>query len=171
MIKYKLDLILSRKTKKINNQGFTLIELLVVVIILGILSAVAMPSLFKQIEKGRQTEAKVFLGNINRAQQAHRFQTGSFTTIPNLQLSIAGNYYTYADSGTPNSERAVQIATVVDTFQNDLKDYSSAVGQTSSGVFKAFICEQNTADGAIAPIPATVTAGVPACTAGTTPVF
>ena len=171
MIKYELGLILSKKIKKINNQGFTLIELLVVVIILGILSAVAAPSLLKQVEKSRQAEAKFLLGNINRAQQAYRFQTGTFTTIPNLQLSIAGKYYTYANVGTPNSEGVVHIATVVNSFENDLKDYSSAVGQTSSGVFKTILCEQNTADGATVPIPATVTAGVPSCSSGTTNIF
>ena len=170
-MKYALIYIFFKQTRQANNKGFTLIELLVVVIILGILSAIATPSLFKQVEKSRQTEAKIVLGNLNRAQQAYRFEHGTFTTIANLQITFSGKHYIYANSGTPNSFGAVHIATVVSTFENDLKDYSSAVGQTTSGSSTVVICEQNTADGATVPIPATVSAGVPACSAGTTPIF
>ena len=171
MMKYELTHIFSNKTKQSNSKGFTLIELLVVVIILGILSVIAMPSLFKQVEKSRQTEAKVVLGNLNRAQQAYRFEHGTFTTIANLQMTFSGNYYTYANSGTPDAFGVVHIATAVNTFENDLKDYSSAVGQTTSGSSTVVICEQNTVDGATVPIPATVSAGIPACSAGTTTIF
>ena len=47
-------------------KGFTLIELLVVVLIIGILSAVAMPQYTKSVEKARQTEA---LSNIRTLEQ------------------------------------------------------------------------------------------------------
>lgn len=39
--------------KKKNNKGFTLVELLVVIAIIGILAVVAVPALFKNIEKGK----------------------------------------------------------------------------------------------------------------------
>lgn len=39
--------------KKKNNKGFTLVELLVVIAIVGILAVVAVPSLMKNIEKGK----------------------------------------------------------------------------------------------------------------------
>ncbi|WP_172657257.1 type IV pilin protein [Myxosarcina sp. GI1] len=150
------------------NQGFTLIELLVVVIIIGILSTTTLPTLFRQVEKSRQTEAKITLGTINRVQQGYRFEHGTFTTMPNLPMKVTGKYYIYADSGTPDSEGAVHTAKVIGTFENDLRDYSSAVGQTSSGSYMGVVCEQNSIDGAIAPIPASVTSGVPTCTTGTT---
>ena len=42
--------------KKKNNKGFTLVELLVVIAIIGILAVVAVPSLFKNIDKAKASQ-------------------------------------------------------------------------------------------------------------------
>lgn len=42
--------------KKKNNKGFTLVELLVVIAIIGILAVVAVPSLFKQLDKAKAAQ-------------------------------------------------------------------------------------------------------------------
>ena len=82
-------LVLLLKLNRKNMQGFTLIELLVVIIILGILAAIAIPSLLGQVAKGRQAEARVALGLINRAQQGYRYENGIFGTLSNLASLIA----------------------------------------------------------------------------------
>lgn len=86
MIEYEYTI----REKRENNQGFTIIELLIVIIVIGILSAISLPSFLNQANKARQTEAKTYIGSMNRAQQAAYMEQGSFTVnARELGLGIA----------------------------------------------------------------------------------
>ena len=63
--------------RRINNKsGFTLLEILVVIIIVGVLASVAMPTLFRNVERSRATEALNTLGVIKRQMDGCAMQFG-----------------------------------------------------------------------------------------------
>ena len=54
----KLALLNRRRSNNALEKGFTLVELMIVIVIVGILSAVALPNFLSQTEKRKLTEAK-----------------------------------------------------------------------------------------------------------------
>ena len=138
---FKVKLI-NHLNKKNQNKGFTLIELLVVVIIIGVLAAIALPNLLNQVAKGRQAEAKNNLGAINRAQQAYRLERASFGVLTRLPIAVTGQYYTFT-GGANSATFASHSATALPNYDNDIRDYGSAVAQDANGSFDNAICEMS----------------------------
>jgi type IV pilus assembly protein PilA len=62
--KLKLALINRKKSKNLIEKGFTLVELMIVIVIVGILSAVALPNFLNQTSKAKATECTTKGGTI-----------------------------------------------------------------------------------------------------------
>ncbi|MDO8749092.1 MAG: type IV pilin-like G/H family protein [Candidatus Omnitrophota bacterium] len=80
------------------NSGFNIIELVVVVVIIGILSALAIPQYTKTVERSRQSEALTNLAAIRGAQTRYYLENGNYTnSFDNLDIdnTTNGTYFTY----------------------------------------------------------------------------
>jgi type IV pilus assembly protein PilA len=137
--------------KKQQDEGFTLIELLVVIIIIGILAAIALPSLLAQVNKAKQAEAKQNVGALNRAQQAYFLENGSFvTTLSALGVGIKSQTVNYLysitgdDASSPNvvNNKAVAQAKALKSYLG-LNRTLEGDANTSELLSVGYTCESN----------------------------
>lgn len=109
-----------KKTKK----GFTLVEMLVVVIIIGVLTAVALPSYMKSVEKTRTAQAVSTLGQIAKAQHIYNAKYGRYsaTFLPlNLDLKDKKGKLVN-DTGFDDSYFAYSLNRDIAEAKRDYKD-------------------------------------------------
>ncbi len=142
----KLNFLQHLTQKKKNEEGFTLIELLVVIIIIGVLSAIALPSFLNQAAKARAAEAKTNVGSMNRAQQAYYLEHEQFsTTVRDLviNLATATDNFSYSATGTNLTSTVTNFGT---SLNNDIKSYAGGVFQLiqdGTRVTNTIMCEAN----------------------------
>lgn len=84
--------LVKRYTSRNKILGFTLIEILVVVLIIGILSAVALPQYQKAVAKAHVVEAITALKAITDAQELYFMANGGYTAdLQNLDVAVEPN--------------------------------------------------------------------------------
>lgn len=142
---------LNNKNKK-HDVGFTLIEILVVIIIIGILSAIALPSFLNQSVKARQSEARTNIGAMNRAQQSYYLEnqkfaeddaSGGTTAIDKLNIGIK-NSANYTYTATPITAIANNVVNKAQVNNNpELKSYAGGVF-ASGNLTQSIMCEADT---------------------------
>ena len=131
---------LSHLLNRKDNAGFTLIELLVVIIIIGILSAIALPSFLNQASKAKQSEAKNYVGAVQRAQQSYRIEKASFAPdVTTLEIGIPTQTDNYVYSFDTSKDTTTFEATTLDPTA--LKGFSSGVVVLTTGQTSAISCQ------------------------------
>jgi type IV pilus assembly protein PilA len=137
--------------KKKGDEGFTLIELLVVVIIIGVLAAIALPSLLSQVSKARQSEGKQNIGAVNRAQQAYYLENANkFTSsMADLAIGIKSQTENYeyeirgvaADLDKYAVNEAQSRAAKIKSYAGIAFSVTQLVNGVTEGLTQAVLCE------------------------------
>lgn len=129
--------------------GFTLIELLVVIIIIGILSAIALPSFLNQSNKAKQSEAKTYVGTLVRTQQAYYLEKSEFAAkLDDLSKPIPASTENY-DYATAPGAKAGNHSTGT-SKKDPLRSYGGTIfletdSTTKESNTNAIICENKAA--------------------------
>ncbi len=135
---------------KKNDQGFTLIELLVVIIIIGILSAIALPSFLNQANKAKQSESKQYVGTLNRVQQAYYLEHSQFSPdLVKLANPVPEKTPNYDYTFSAVDEKSTHVVNYGTSKKEALKSYNgmvtiSVVTASSDATTTAVLCEANT---------------------------
>lgn len=134
---------------KQSDRGFSLIELLIVMITLGILSAIAVPSVLSHANKAKQVEAKSHTSSMNRAQQVYYLENFSFTTsISSLGVGLKNQTKNYNYIINLSNDAFVTHNAV--SRQSTLKSYAGityleALPSATANTTTSTLCESNTA--------------------------
>ncbi|MDJ0733969.1 MAG: type IV pilin-like G/H family protein [Nostocaceae cyanobacterium] len=131
--------------KQQDNQGFTIIELLIVLMVIGVLSAIALPSVLSQASKAKQVEGKQYIGSLNRAQQTYYLENAEFTTsITDLGIGIKNRTEHYDYMITISSDKSVVTHNAVAIDSSAVKSYAGITYLNASGYATlALLCESD----------------------------
>lgn len=99
--------------RKMNQKGFTIIELLVVIVIIGILVALTLPNLFSAQARGRDTDRKNELKNLQQKLETYFGDNDQYPAAGTWQTDLdvsddeitgpRSDAYTYTPAGDQQS--------------------------------------------------------------------
>lgn len=102
-------------------------------VLLGIVSAIALPSFLSQANKAKQAEAKSFVGSMARAQQAYYLEKETFSdSIENLNIGVKSDTNNYRYQILPQAGKKSVMITAQAKSER-LKSYTGAVFAVKKG--------------------------------------
>ena len=87
----KLALLNRQKGRNLIEKGFTLVELMIVIVIVGVLSAVALPNFLGQTNKAKGTEARSQISSIVKGAAASYLEGGDTKIAADITAGVAAN--------------------------------------------------------------------------------
>ena len=130
-----------KKSRNALEKGFTLVELMIVIVIVGVLSAVALPNFLSQTGKAKGTEAKAQISAIMK-DGAAIYQQGGASELLTIMGVATGVTDTCEDLGgpanlvitnnTPNTKTLFNYACTVDSSADTLTVVATANANDSS---------------------------------------
>lgn len=97
------------------NSGFTLIELMIVIAIIGILAGITYPSYKEYVMKGRRSEAKSALFQVQLAQEKWRASNNTYGTLAQIGTPAAANYTIAVNNPTATAYTATATPKALQT--------------------------------------------------------
>jgi prepilin-type N-terminal cleavage/methylation domain-containing protein len=125
-------------------KGFTLLEILFVMIIMGILTAIALPNFIGQVGKAREAEVKLMMGTIGRAQQAFHYERKQFANSYGALAGGTGNFsskYVTLDPPAVSGDTVKHKATAINGTQERVRNFAIGVYYSGSGYYNLSLCQ------------------------------
>ena len=84
------------------NRAYTLIELLMVVVVLGIITALAVPQYYLKVERAQVSEVTSVLSAVRQGEKAYYLENRVYLEVPNIDLESLARNADWAKIGIEN---------------------------------------------------------------------